>query len=183
MARLCERPGCSQPADVLYGIDADHLLVWIESLDGAVVPRAGVLCRRHADAMVVPLGWMLDDRREPVPRLFKPRDAPPPTAARPRRHRSAVHRDETGQLELAPVAAAEPSAPSPTPPAEVAAAMPAAVEPAAAAEPQVEDAGVDDAGLPWKPVFDQRDDLDGLLVARSPLLSRAFGKREPPAGQ
>jgi len=170
MARLCERPGCSQPADVIYGIDADHLLVWIEPLDGAVVPRAGVLCRRHADAMVVPLGWMLDDRREPVPRLFKPRDAAPPAATRPRRHRSSSPRDDTGQLEL-PAAAAEP--PQPAPLAE------SAPAPAAATASEL---GVDAAGLPWKPVFDQRDDLDGLLKARSPLLSRAFGKREPTAG-
>ena len=42
--------------------------------------------------------------------------------------------------------------------------------------------GADGAPLPWKPVFDQRDDLDGLLTARSPLLSRAFGKREKPDG-
>ena len=31
------------------------------------------LCRRHADCMVVPRGWTLDDRREEFPRLFKPR--------------------------------------------------------------------------------------------------------------
>ena len=35
----------------------------------------------------------------------------------------------------------------------------------------------DTAGLPWTPVFDQRDDLGGVLDARSPLLSRAFGAR------
>jgi hypothetical protein len=31
----------------------------------------------------------------------------------------------------------------------------------------------DDPG-PWTPAFDEADDLDGLLSARSPLLSRAF---------
>ena len=51
-----------------YGFDADHLMVWIDSYDRVATGRAGVLCRRHADAMVVPLGWMLDDRRDPVPR-------------------------------------------------------------------------------------------------------------------
>ena len=35
---------------------------------------------------------------------------------------------------------------------------------------------------PWQPVFDQTDDLDGLLTARGPLLSRAFGKRGNRAG-
>ncbi len=147
----------------MYGIDADRLVVWIESLDGAQSYRAGVLCRRHADAMVVPLGWMLDDRREPVPRLFKTRETSPPPP-RPRRHRTHAARDETGQLSLtdpervvAEVTAAEPSV---------------ATEVAARAE--------DPPSAPWKPVFDQRDDLDGLLTARSPLLSRAFGKRDQP---
>ena len=45
----------------MYGIDAEQRVVGIQSLEGAVTYRAGVLCRRHADAMVVPLGWMLDD--------------------------------------------------------------------------------------------------------------------------
>ena len=30
---------------------------------------------------------------------------------------------------------------------------------------------------PWRPVFDPDDDLDGLLDASSPLLSRAFNGR------
>lgn len=177
MARLCERPGCSQPAEVIYGIDAEHLLVWIESLDGHIAYRAGVLCRRHADAMVVPLGWMLDDRREAVPRLFKPRDTPPPSAPRPRRQRTHAQRDETGQLDLSPAAveaavAAEPATPQTAAPTEAEMAGDGKPDGAAAA----------DARSPWKPVFDQSDDLDGLLQARSPLLSRAFGKREKPAG-
>jgi hypothetical protein len=29
--------------------------------------------------------------------------------------------------------------------------------------------------MPWSPHFDTSDDLDGLLAARTPLLSRAFG--------
>lgn len=71
MPRLCERPGCSAPADVAYGFDAESLVVWLDTFDAAQQgPRSGGLCRRHANAMVVPLGWMLDDRREPVPRLF-----------------------------------------------------------------------------------------------------------------
>ena len=96
MTRLCERPGCSQVAEMTYGFDAEHLMVWIDSYDRVSTDRAGVLCRRHADAMVVPLGWMLDDRRDPVPRLFKapaqPTSAAPrqrrPSSAPPRRHRT-----------------------------------------------------------------------------------------------
>ncbi len=39
------------------------------------------------------------------------------------------------------------------------------------AEPDDPDATV---AMPWMPVFDVRDDLDGLLRAKSPLLARAF---------
>jgi hypothetical protein len=70
MPRLCERPGCSSPADVAYGFDAESLVVWLDAYHSGQGTRSGGLCRRHADAMVVPLGWMLDDRREPAPRLF-----------------------------------------------------------------------------------------------------------------
>jgi len=46
------------------------------------------------------------------------------------------------------------------------------------------DAG-DSADVPapvpaWTPTFDAADDLDGLLAARTPLLSRAFGQPPPP---
>jgi hypothetical protein len=153
MARLCERPGCSQPADVIYGIDADHLTVWIEPFDGTVAYRAGVLCRRHADAMVVPLGWMLDDRREAVPRLFTPREPAAPTRLKQKRTRSH-QRDETGQLELGVVPDETGELPAPIATRTV---------------------------TPWKPVFDQNDDLDGLLTADTPLLSRAFGRRDRPS--
>lgn len=33
--------------------------------------HAGRLCRRHANALVVPRGWTVDDRRQPVPQLFR----------------------------------------------------------------------------------------------------------------
>ena len=139
---------------MIYGIDADHLTVWIEPFDATVDYRAGVLCRRHADAMVVPLGWLLDDRRETEPRLFKPKEIAPPPKLRSKRPKSNG-RDETGQLELTVVVDAG-TAPDDTP------------------------SGVDDTKA-WKPVFDQSDDLGGLLTADSPLLSRAFGKRERPS--
>ena len=147
-----------------YGFDAEHLMVWIDSYDRVSTDRAGVLCRRHADAMVVPLGWMLDDRRDPVPRLFK---APAqPTAAAPRQRRTARHqRDDTEQLELGAdliMAALDDVSDVPDATIEV-------------LETEV---------LPWKPTFDQTDDLDGLLEARGPLLARAFGGqgRQRPVG-
>lgn len=157
-------------------MNADQLMVWIEPFDGAIAHRAGVLCRRHADAMVVPLGWMLDDRREATPRLFRTREVAPPSAPRPRRHRSPHARDETGQLFLpdADDLPAEEPADAPVADTQIADEQPDT-------EPQPDDADSTGAApAPWKPVFDQRDDLDGLLTARSPLLSRAFGKRERP---
>jgi hypothetical protein len=33
----------------------------------------------------------------------------------------------------------------------------------------------DRVAVPWRPRFDQADDLGGVLSARSPLLARAFG--------
>jgi hypothetical protein len=163
MVRLCERPGCSQPADVGYGIDADRLTVWIQALDPAAPPLPGVLCRRHADAMVVPLRWTLDDRREPVPRLFRaPVTAEPSPKERPRRARPIAAVGT--QLALDEDAAA----------AAVDELDVGAVEATAAAA---------SGAAPWKPVFDPDDDLDGLLTARSPLLSRAFRGTERRRGE
>ena len=186
MARLCERPGCSTPADVAYGFDAEQLVVWIDGFHAAQGARAGVLCRRHADAMVVPLGWMLDDRREPAPRLFKVLPHEPP---QPRSRRARAPRDTTGeQLRLDPTmldSIIDDDA------AAVASLAEAEVEAVAEAETPVVAIDADgsetaEAPLPsgpvpesapeapWQPHFDESDDLHGLLNARGRLLSRAF---------
>ncbi|MGD9996044.1 MAG: hypothetical protein AB7L17_21055 [Ilumatobacteraceae bacterium] len=202
MVRLCERPGCSTPADVSYGFDAEHLVVWLDGFHAAQGVKSGVLCRRHADAMVVPLGWMLDDRREPAPRLFRPPAEQPtgpmvrPRARRPRAD-AASHTvqlqldDYTGPIDLASAVveavseavalAAEPDAGhdlAPTMPAtapdETEHHAPDEIEHHA---PDVDpDLGTaaDESEAPWQPVFDEHDDLQGLLKARGRLLSRAF---------
>lgn len=146
-----------------YGFDAEQVMVWIDSYDRVSTDRSGVLCRRHADAMIVPLGWMLDDRRDPVPRLFR---APAqPTSAAPRQRRpSRHHRADTEQLELG----ADPVVPH----------MVDEINGDLMIEEP--DATIDIEVLPWKPTFDQTDDLDGLLEATSPLLARAFGGQERP---
>jgi len=173
MPRLCERPGCSTPADVAYGFDADALVVWLDTFDMAQGSRSGVLCRRHADSMVVPLGWMLDDRREPVPRLF--------TAARMNDLTDGLVRPRTRKarsdrtLELIRTAALQLSLENmgPVPVAPIVEPEPVEPEPEPESEPEpveVHDAQV----LPWQPRFDQQDDLSGLLQARGRLLSRAF---------
>jgi len=53
-------------------------MVWV---DNRAVPErelAGRLCRRHANALSVPRGWTIDDRRDAVPKLFRIVDDPEP---------------------------------------------------------------------------------------------------------
>jgi hypothetical protein len=163
MARLCERPACSERGAIAYGFDPDRLLVWLAPLDpDADRMRAGVLCLRHADAMVVPLGWTLDDARDPKLRLFRP--AKQPRAPRTKRPRARPAAPTSEQLPLDDAAASSPG-----------------VDPGLAERTVANVTGVsalDDpdatTALPWKPDFDESDDLDGLLDAQTPLLTRAF---------
>ena len=74
MRRLCERPGCAAPAEVSYGIDHVSLVVWVDNTAVSERELAGRLCRRHANALVVPRGWTIDDRRDAVPKLFRVED-------------------------------------------------------------------------------------------------------------
>lgn len=160
MARLCERPGCSEVGAVAYGMMPEHLLFWIAPLADAPVDEPGVLCGRHADAMVVPRGWTLDDRREGALRLFKPRAEPSPAPSTPRRvRRKAGSDDEHEQLVIDGTGEIE--------------------RPAVPTDDEPDDAGGDATG-PWSPAFDQDDDLDGLLEVRSPLLARAFRGTDRP---
>ncbi len=80
--RLCERPGCAGIGEVSYGIDKVHLTVWIDSSMVSERELAGRLCRRHANALTVPRGWTIDDRRQPIPRLFVIEDQPKPKRVR-----------------------------------------------------------------------------------------------------
>lgn len=174
MARLCERPGCSEHGAIAYGFDADRTLVWLAPLDpDADRNRAGTLCVRHADAMVVPIGWTLEDARDPMPRLFKPSTRARP-ARPPRRNakappsRPATKAPKTSTLEQLPleVATEQPAAvPKPVP-------TPTVVEvTGVASSPDDPDATV---AIPWMPEFDINDDLGGALHAETPLLARAF---------
>ncbi len=138
----------------------EDLLFWIAPLTGT--PRDGqkLLCLRHADAMSVPRGWTLDDRREEIPRLFTPRSVvrQEPAASGPRRRKpmpaevEQLQIDGTGENERPVGAEAE--------------------------EPAEADAAV--AGTTWAPSFDHDNDLDGLLQVSSPLLARAFRGTDRP---
>lgn len=183
--RLCERPDCSAPAACRYGFDPSRRLVWIEPVpdestatSGAVHgARPGALCRRHADSMVVPGGWVLDDRRQASPTLFATPVDVPSKPRRRARHRAVQMGEQLGLLDAPPIGG-EASVDD-----RVAAGTDEGTQGAVA--PTGEAAGPDVTGVveesatPWRPVFDQNDDLGGLLRARSPLLSRAFRGRNP----
>jgi hypothetical protein len=184
MARLCERPACSEPAAVAYGFDASRAFMWLGPLDDQPSPARGVLCKRHADAMVVPRGWSLDDRREPAPQLFRPAGADPTPihAARPRRPRrpAAGTPDDTVEqlaFDEAPASAITHGVADDIA-EEVTVAELVATE-GRPGPPTDPDATV---AMPWRPDFDAADDLGGLLEARGPLLSRAFRGTDRPAG-
>lgn len=174
MSKLCERPGCSEPGAAAYGMVPEDLLFWIAPLGDAPTADPNVLCKRHADAMVVPRGWTLDDRREAQPRLFKPRPAAPAaTQVAPARRRRSHHGDAeqlvidgTGEIPRPQLPVESAAEPDPTGEPAVDSTDPDAGE--------AEAAGDDAGAAPWTPEFDAHDDLGGLLQVSSPLLARAF---------
>ena len=109
MRRLCEKPGCGQPVAVIYGLapSGTEPMMWIDSwsperIRDVTPPGArGVLCVRHGEMVSAPRGWVLEDRREAIPRLFKPRQrgnlvaVPDSTADKLERPK----RDNTGALK------------------------------------------------------------------------------------
>ncbi len=139
---------------VVYGMNVDEMVFWIAPLDDSD-HHGNVLCQRHADVMVVPGGWNLDDRRQRDLHLFNPRVVPS-SAEPPRQRRRRRASAESGeQLQI--------DGTQPAPPAD---------------QVQTADSDPDgastDAVEAWSPNFDVDDDLDGLLDVSSPLLSRAF---------
>lgn len=174
MQRLCERPGCSEVASVAYGMRAEDLVFWLDTLspseavDAAGPSSRGALCRRHADSMVVPRNWVLDDLRDPDLHLFRPppveRGAPPV-----RRRRSSSGEQPGEQLELG------------VDPDQLVSVDPDSGGPASeATAPDVSAPEAPAPEAPWTPSFDVDDDLGGLLAARSPLLARAFRGSDRP---
>ena len=146
----------------------EDLLFWIAPFADSPVDEPNVLCARHADAMVVPRGWTLDDRREHALRLFKPRPAEPAPAT-PRRvsRRSLPADSRPEQLQIDGTGEIARPAESPdVPPDPLVGAVADGASPSSAA--------------PWEPEFDHDDDLNGLLEVSSPLLSRAFRGTERP---
>lgn len=142
---------------------AEDLLFWLAPLTAGHDDQVAVLCRRHADSMVLPRGWVLDDRREATPRLF--RSPPSDGGERVRRaHRRRVDtRDDSGGIQLS---LTEPSRE-----------VPVGITDADGAHAPVDETPADTSGpvtALWSPLGDL-DDLDDVLPqVDSPLLSRAF---------
>lgn len=189
MTRRCERPGCSEPASVSFRFDPRRRLVELFPGLSDVESEAGALCRRHGDAMVLPRGWVLDDQRDLVPRLFsvdraadraaeRAREESDDTGSRLRRRRRGgqvgdSQSDQAGSLFVVPSPAGEDAAPVPLDAVEVDTVDEVTVADVAGAHP---DASPDETrAMPWVPVFDTSDSLGGVLDATTPMLRRAFG--------
>ena len=138
----------------------EECVFWLAPFGDTPEPDPNVLCQRHADTMVMPGGWTLDDQRVDPPQLFASGSAAPSSAPRHRRRPARAARageqpiqlqiDGTGEIERAGVdglAHARDIDPEP-----------------------IESPGTDT----WTPKFDATDNLDGLLEVSSPLLARAF---------
>lgn len=157
----------------------EDLLFWIAPLADSPVDEPSVLCARHADAMVVPRGWTLDDRRESTLRLFKPRPTEPaPTTPRRSTRRAAPADSRPEQLQID--GTGEISRPAELPDEPVDTVHDGAHDAASAPADSSTPAAPGPSAAPWEPEFDHDDDLNGLLEVSSPLLSRAFRGTDRP---
>jgi hypothetical protein len=118
------------------------------------------LCRRHADALVVPRGWRIEDKRENMPRLFPVT----PSAEKPKA--TAVKKSETKKNRI------KPPRPSIFDELKNEKKIEEVVSPIieVAVDVELEET----KAIPWSPQFDQTDDLGGVLRPKGRLLSRAF---------
>jgi hypothetical protein len=178
VSKQCERPGCKEPAIAAYFLDSSELLMTLENYVPVDGMQVNGLCRRHADALVVPRGWRIEDKRENVPRLFPvtpPAEKPKSTVAkkveskknRVKLPRPSIFDDLKNENRKEDVV--------------VPIAQPEIVAPV---EVELEET----KAIPWSPQFDHTDDLGGVLRPKGRLLSRAFNfddtnadglKREP----
>ncbi len=94
-----------------YRMVPEDLIFWMTPLDGEPEATEGVLCQRHADGLTVPAGWVIDDRRDPTWRLFRPspdeiasaeapRDNANVTVTRSRRRGQRRTSEPAAQIEL-----------------------------------------------------------------------------------
>lgn len=71
MTRQCDRPDCAEPAIATFAYAYADRTVWLVDLSDETHPSTYDLCGRHAEALSVPKGWELRDRREVVTPLVR----------------------------------------------------------------------------------------------------------------
>ena len=204
MPQRCERPGCREFASATYALNPAKRSLTLDNFIEAESAGLNVLCKTHADRLKMPKDWLIDDRREANPRLFRvatSTDTQPSrdhTSARGHRRKSRpfpkpesfdtvpTPRPSEATNVVEPVV--EPVIEHVVEPVveEVIAEAPLEMQEVATApdtpepqpEPELEPELEPTQAMPWKPRFDQDDDLDGVLKPKGRLLSRAFGSDE-----
>lgn len=189
MAKKCERPSCRERGEVAYVIDTANLLVSIDAPIPRDPSRVNILCRRHADSLVVPRDWQIIDNRTKKQRLFSapashavrttPRSSSTKKQKRERKSTGAVIQDLfefATRVVAAPVREPESTRENVSTHREVISEVleGSMDEIDVVAEIETIDPQETQA-MPWTPQFDRTGDLDGRLRARGKLLSRAFG--------
>jgi hypothetical protein len=178
-------------AAVSYGIDNEKLLVWIDSAPALDPARAGSLCRRHADALSVPKGWSIDDRRQPVPMLFSARDITPAEGLTSGSEKNVGHSGKTSRKVQAKMRGSSDDASlfdediptevltvdaSDSDTARVDGVPQDHVHEQEMDEPELEET----RAIPWTPRLVATDDNDDTAsIPKGRLLGRAFGERQP----
>jgi hypothetical protein len=160
-------------------------MVWIDSAPALDPARAGSLCRRHADALSVPKGWSIDDRRQPVPMLFTAKDITPAQGSergaqeRTRDSRPAKKpRPQAALLKETPLFDVEPS----NDPAPLVEELTPQIEEELTPEPileQVSEPELEETrAIPWTPRLTGTGGSDDTAnITKGRLLGRAFGER------
>lgn len=160
MSKQCERPSCRELAVAAYFLDSSELLMTLENYVPVDGMQVNGLCRRHADALVVPRGWRIEDKRENVPRLFPVT----PTSEKPKT--TVAKKSETKKNRVKP--------PRPSIFDELKNEKKSEEVAAPIVDVAVEVELEETKAIPWSPQFDQTDDLGGVLRPKGRLLSRAF---------
>ena len=185
------------------------LTLWIDTFRSDVSAARereimGYVCRQHGERLSPPRGWMVDDRRESAPRLFRPQpnlSVVPDKAPRSRKDKVRdLPRPSLFAEYSSPVA--PPVVETPAPVVEASVVEESVIEEAVVEESVVEspapepvvdptplraanvvvgpEPSVDPSGdvtRAWEPYFDPDDDLDGQLNATGSMLRDAFRSR------
>jgi hypothetical protein len=162
VSKQCERPSCKELAIAAYFLDSSELLMTLENYVPVDGMQVNGLCRRHADALVVPRGWRIEDKRENVPRLFPVT----PPAEKPKSNVAKKVEPKKNRVK--------PPRPSIFDELKNDKKIEEVVVPIVEVEQVIEVELEETKAIPWSPQFDQTDDLGGVLRPKGRLLSRAF---------